>query len=91
MEDKIIKKTLEISNICHELWEYWVEYVKQRGEIELIGSPEITMWDGGSERMDKLIYSDNDVWLVDCYGHHFSLANDAGPMTYQELCDVVFG
>ena len=90
MKKQIEKNTLKLYQICEELRKNWIEYVKQCGEIELENAPEITMWDGCYERIKKLVYKDNDVFLVDWYGHEFSLTADAGSATYQELCDVVF-
>lgn len=90
MEEKIKQNTLSLYDMFNELRDQWISYVKEKGEIELAGAPEITMWDGCSERMKKLVCRDDEAFIVDWYGNEYLLSVDAGPNTFLELCDVVF-
>ena len=82
---------MALHSLLEKLRVDWIAYVKEKGEVILDGLPEITMWDGCSERMRKLLYRDGDLFISDCDGIEYSLSEDAGPMTWLELYDVVFG
>lgn len=89
MKQKLIEKTKQIRQSFDELKQLWMDYVKQQGEVELDGS-YITMWDGCGERMRKLTYHDDCVYVVDVFGNGWDFSTDIGPETLIELHDVVF-
>lgn len=89
MKEALIKKTNEIYRSGDELRRMWEEYVRNNKEVPLDRS-HITLLDGVTERMDKMIIRNGEVLLVDQFGNMFSLWSDCGLDTLMELCDVVF-
>lgn len=87
-----IKRTTDIVYKMYEALQLqWIQYVYQQGGlVELPTCPELTMWDGASERFKQLEYIEGDVYLVDRYDTKFSLLADACMQTLLELCDVLF-
>ena len=91
MEDTIKQTTDIVYKMYEALQRQWIQYVYQQGGVvELPTLPELTMWDGASERFKRLEYIDGDVYLVDRYGTKFSLLADACLLTLLELRDVLF-
>lgn len=88
-DEQIKKLSDKLSKQCDEFRNLWRDYVKEKGEISL-GRNHITLVDGTTERMDKMIPEGDDVMLVDQFGHKFSLYADCGCDTLLELHDVVF-
>ena len=65
MKKELIKQVSEeFHSQSKELKRLWMEYVKEKGDIKL-GGFYITMWDGTGEQMDKLVYHDGEVFIVE--------------------------
>lgn len=88
MKELIVKLTDDVCSIQKELLRLWKDYVKQHGDIDLKGT-YITMWDGGGERMQKLVCRKDELTLIDVYGNPWSMDSDVGVDTLVELHDVV--
>lgn len=89
MKQELIQKTTEFINHGKKLKQLWMDYVRQEGEISL-GGHCITMWDGCSERMEKLTHHDGEVFIVDHFGNEWNFESDTGLETLIELYEVVF-
>ena len=90
MKKELIKQiTEEYLFQSKELKRLWMEYVKEKGEIELCGF-YITMWDGAGERMDRLTYHDGEVFIVDVFGGEYSFEHCTGLEALVELYDFMF-
>lgn len=72
-----------------ELKRLWMEYVKKKGEVKL-GGLFVTMWDGSGERMDKLVYHDGELFIVDVFGSEYNFEHDTGLEALVELYDFMF-
>ena len=89
MKEEMIKNlTNDIYRRGDCLRSLWRDYVRERVEVSL-GRSHITLVDGVSERMDKMVPEGDDVMLVDQFGNRFSLYADCGIETLMELHDVV--
>lgn len=90
MKKELIKQvTEEYLSQSKELKHLWMEYVKEQGEVKLKGF-YITMWDGAGEQMDKLVYHDGEVFIVDIFGNEYSFERDTGLEAIIELYDFMF-
>lgn len=90
MKKELIKQvTEEYLSQSKELKRLWIEYVKEKGEVKL-GGFYITMWDGAGERMDKLVYHDGEVFIVDVFGGEYSFEHCTGLEVLVELYDFMF-
>ena len=89
MEKKLIEKTEQLCDNVKGLKQLWMDYVRERGEVPL-GGHCITMYDGCSERMEKLTHHDGEVFIVDHFGCEWNFESDTGPETLIELYEVVF-
>ena len=90
MKKELIKQvTEEYLSQSKELKRLWMEYVKGKGEVKL-GGFYITMWDGAGERMDKLVYHDGEVFIVDIFGNECDFDHETGLEAIVELYDFMF-
>ena len=88
MRTDLRRKTLELCVVRNDLKQMWMDYVKQKGVVQLDGAC-ITIFNGASERMEKLEYNCGVVEIVDVFGNRYDFAEDAGLETLLELHDVV--
>lgn len=90
MKNELANLVQEIGQCADRSAALWAEYAKQQGGVDL-KRMHVTMWDGCSERMDRLICRNNQAILVDQFGKEWSLLRDGGVTAILELNDIVFG